>query len=368
MRKGLSYEEFLLKLKNKNISYIPIGKYINLSTKIKFQCPHGHIFESMPKDILKGRGCPYCSGRKPWVGETDMWATRPDMAKLLRNHDDGYKYTYSSHQILDWICPICGNIIQVTPNRVSQHGLYCSRCSDGFSYAEKFITSMLSQLNIEFEHEKIFSWSDNKRYDFYIKQDDILIEAQGIQHYRYTGFNNRTLKEEQDNDKYKRDIALQNGIEHYVQLDCMESSKDYICESILNSELNTIFDLSLVDWNRCNIDACGTISIEVADLFNNGYSVKEIADIKNLSTSFVVKYLKKMTESGLCDYNPLESHRNVNVERFGKMVICEEDNKIYKSIRSTKIDGYIPQRVSLCCHNQAKTHKGKHFRFYEGVS
>lgn len=368
MRKGLSYEEFLCELNDKNISYIPVGEYKNLSTKIEFQCLHGHVFKSMPKDILQGRGCPYCSGRKPWVGETDMWTTHPDMAKLLRNSDDGYKYKYSSHQTLDWICPNCGNIIKAAPNQVSQRGLYCSKCSDGFSYAEKFITSMLNQLDIEFEHEKIFSWSNNKRYDFYINQDSVLIEAQGIQHYKYTGFNNRTLEEEQANDRYKKDMALQNGIEHYVQLNCIESSQDYICQSILNSELNIIFDLSKIDWNQCNIDACGTVSVEVADLFNNGYSVKEIASIKNLGISSINKYLKKMTESGLCHYNPEESHKNSNVENFGKMVICTDDNKIYASIGSTKEDGYIPQRVSLCCHHRAKTHRGKHFEFYEEVS
>lgn len=361
-------EEFLQELVDKNIPYIPLDEYINSDTKISFSCQHGHVFQAKPSDVLKGRGCPYCYGRKPWVGETDMWTTRPDMAKLLRNPDDGYKYTYSSHQLLDWTCPICGNVIQATPNKISKCGLYCSRCSDGFSYAEKFITSMLNQLGIEFEHEKIFSWSDNKRYDFYIQKNNVLIEAQGVQHYKYTGFNNRTIEEEQANDKYKRDIALQNGIEHYVQLNCMESSMDYIHQSILNSELNIIFDLSQIDWNKCNVDACGTISVEIAKLFNDGYSTKEIASIKNLGLSSVNKYLKKMTESGLCNYNPEESHNNSNVDNFGKMVICTDDNKIYKSIGATKDDGYIPQRVSLCCHHQAKTHRGKHFEFYEEVS
>lgn len=361
-------EEFLRDLNNKNISYIPLDEYIGSDTKINFLCPHGHVFQAKPHDILNGNGCPYCSGRKPWVGETDMWTTRSDMARLLKNPNDGYRYTYGSNQILEWVCPICGNIIQTAPSQVSRRGLFCDKCSDGFSYAEKFIASMLNQLDIEFEHEKVFSWSNNKRYDFYVEQSNILIEAQGIQHYQYTGFNNRTLEEEQANDKYKRDIALQNGIRHYVQLDCRKSSKDYIYQSILNSELNFIFDLSQIDWNKCNIEACGTVYVEIANLFNSGHSVKEIADIKNLSMSSVNKYLKKMTESGLCNYNPEESHKNSNVENFGKMVICIDDNKIYASIGRTKEDGYIPQRVSLCCHHRAKTHRGKHFEFYGEVS
>ena len=41
-----------------------------------------------------------------------------------------------------------GNEIYKTGNEVYMHGLQCKYCSDGFSYAEKFMKSILSQLGI----------------------------------------------------------------------------------------------------------------------------------------------------------------------------------------------------------------------------
>lgn len=62
--KGLSKltnEEFISRVKDKNLGIKPIDKYINTKTKIRFICDHGHIFESTPNTVLSaGRGCPIC--------------------------------------------------------------------------------------------------------------------------------------------------------------------------------------------------------------------------------------------------------------------------------------------------------------------
>ena len=56
------------------------------------------------------------------------------------------------------------------------------------------------QLGINFEKEKDFEWSNNKRYDFYVKEKSCIIETHGLQHYKYTGLK-RSLKEEQENEE-----------------------------------------------------------------------------------------------------------------------------------------------------------------------
>lgn len=370
MPKKKSNDEFLQELKDKNISYIPLEEYIKSSIKIKWLCSRGHIFENTPNEILMGKGCPYCSGRYPIVGETDLWTTHPEIAKMLKNSEDGYTVSYGSHKILEWVCPKCGTIKNDSPNNVYRKGLACRMCSDGISYPEKFMICVFSQLNIDFKRYNIFEWSDGKIYDFYLPDYNMIIETHGIQHYIDSKFSysepNRTLEEEQFNDKYKEQLAILNGIEHYVQLDCRESTCEYISKSIVNSILAEIFDLSVIEWEHCDVYALNSLAIKIADLWNSGYNTNEICDNLRISQPSVLKYLKKMTKLGLCSFDSQEVHIKANIEKLGKKVICVETGKIYPSIGSVAEDGFIPSRVSMCCNKKAMSHKKMHWEFYEG--
>jgi hypothetical protein len=37
----------------------------NSITKVRFQCPHGHIWSAVPGSVLSGKGCNVCSGNQP---------------------------------------------------------------------------------------------------------------------------------------------------------------------------------------------------------------------------------------------------------------------------------------------------------------
>ena len=168
--KKLTNDEFLKRLKNKNIKYIPLEEYQGYEVKIKWACLKNtkHIFEATPLNVFGGRGCPYCSHHKVFVGETDMWTTNPKMASMLKDPEDGYKYTENSTHRLYWKCLDCGNILFKSPNTVFRQGLSCDVCSDGISYAERYMISILNQLNIKYLHDVATNWSNGKRYDFYI--------------------------------------------------------------------------------------------------------------------------------------------------------------------------------------------------------
>ena len=367
MLKRKTNEEFLIELKDKNIAYTPLEKYINYNTKISFRCSVGHIFKSTPHDIFDGNGCPYCSGRKALKGFNDLCTTHPLVSESLENKEDGYNVTFGSHKVLNWICPNCNNVIKSSVNNVTTFGLSCSACSDGISYAEKFVASLLSQLNIDFKREKTFDWSNKKRFDFYIESKDMIIETHGIQHYKENIFSTRTLQEEQENDKYKKSLALENKIKSYIELDCRESNKEYIKSSILDSELSSIFDLSKIDWEKCDYCTIDNIGVQVAQLWNEGNSAKFISNKLNIGVGSVSKYLSKMNDLGLCNYNKQRSHIKSNIKYLGKKVKCIETGKVYDSIGSVANDGFIPQKVSLCCNKKAKTHGRKHWEFCEEV-
>ena len=36
--------------------------YINASTKLRWECSEGHVWEATPNSIMRGRWCPQCAG------------------------------------------------------------------------------------------------------------------------------------------------------------------------------------------------------------------------------------------------------------------------------------------------------------------
>ena len=110
-----------------------------------------------------------------------MWDTNPELAKLLLNPEDGYKYTKGSNKKADWKCPHCDFIIKnKSIVEVYQRGLKCPQCDDGISYPNRLMFSVLNILKICFETEKLFKWCQfnykgkNYRgiYDFYFTYKD----------------------------------------------------------------------------------------------------------------------------------------------------------------------------------------------------
>ena len=60
MPKKLTHEDYLQKLQEKQIKVIPLELYISSHTNIKHICSCGHIFNSKPLNILKNRLCKKC--------------------------------------------------------------------------------------------------------------------------------------------------------------------------------------------------------------------------------------------------------------------------------------------------------------------
>lgn len=361
-------EEFIQELKDKNIIYTPLEEYKGSSTKIKWYCPKcKNTFYASPNNILKGRGCSYCrKGAKAiLVGFNDMWTTNPKLASMLLNPDDGYNYTQNSHKYTDWVCPTCHSIIHNKRiSYVNEHGVSCPNCSDGASYPEKFVFNMLKQLRVDFVYDQTREWSKARRYDFYIEDLSLIIECHGSQHYidGFVSVGGKSAKEQREIDVYKKSLALENNIKTYIELDCKISKFEYIKNSIMDSALSKIFDLSNIDWDECDeysIDSSRII--EVCKLWNEIKDTKRISTKLRISRAATIDYLKKGSTLGLCDYNAKDNMRKSK----SKSVICIETNKIYEKISNTIQDGFNPRCVSNCCRGIQDNHKGCHFKYYD---
>jgi len=370
MNNKKTHEEFCKELSSINPNIEVIGTYTKANETIKVKCLKcGGEWSPIANSLLHGNGCPYCCPfpQKVLVGFNDMWTTNPELAKLLFNPEDGYKYTQCSNKKVDWKCPHCNQIVKnKIINDVNKRGLSCPYCSDGISYPEKFLASMLKQLEIEFEKEKVFEWAKDKRYDYYLPKYNIIIEAHGKQHYCNTGFmkmNNRArnFSEEKLNDKIKMQLAKENHIKNYIVINAEYSDLNYIKENILNSSLNQLFDLSNIDWLQCHEYACKNLIKEACDYWENGVkNSTKISSLMGLSHTTIVNYLKQGAKLGWCDYNPQKVasiNGKKNGKKRGKKVICVETGQIYESISDAArhvING-SDTHISSCCKGKRKS-------------
>lgn len=299
------------------------------------------------------------------IGKTDLLTTRPDIASMFEDKDLPYHVSKGSHKKAWFICPNCGNRVYDVIRKVDSRGLRCPVCSDGISYGEKFVSNVLTQLDIDFIHDKQLSWSNRKRYDFYIESMSMIIETHGAQHYSVYGFD-KTLEEEQQNDNYKRCLALENGITTYVELDCTVSEFNYVKNSIMDSALNGIFDLSKIDWDSVFDACCNSRMIECCNMWNDGVrSVDKISKHFGYDNGTVRDYLKSCASIGLCDYKPY-CHKEVP-DNVYKSVICVDTQIVYPSLTAVEEAGFNRTQVSACCNHypHVNTSGGYNWCFYD---
>lgn len=74
---------------------------------IVWLCPKGHYYKtSIGKRTNRGDGCPYCSGKRPIPGETDLGTIHPEIKKYWNEETNGSveNYTRASGRIVNWKC------------------------------------------------------------------------------------------------------------------------------------------------------------------------------------------------------------------------------------------------------------------------
>ena len=294
----------------------------------KYKCnicgwSNGWIIEN---NLVKNIGCSCCNNKVVVEGINDIPTTAPWMVKYFQGgYDEAKLYTAKSNQRIYPICPDCGKAKDEssTINNIHKnHSIGCV-CSDNQPYTEKFMYSILEQLEINFKTHMTFRWSKkfihinpklcgNKQYDFYFKINNksYIIETHGLQHYKesFQSFGGKTLKQEQENDNLKEKLAIENGITNYIIIDCRESNLEYIKNNIINSELNNIFNLTNIDWLKCHKFALSNLVKIACDYKMNNPIMKttEIGEIMKLGGQTISRYLKQGNEIGWCKYNAKE--------------------------------------------------------------
>lgn len=373
---------------HKNIDLI--DEYTNVDDDLHFICRIcGSIFISTPHRVLRSSyGCPVCAhsqiGPSPeyknsiWESEFnelfEYYGLTEEQCKAIMPH--------SGKKIL-MKCPICGNIKNISPDAVLRNGFGCRKCSDGISYPEKFMMSLLDQLDVEYTTQYSPSWITDRRYDFYLPDYNCIIETHGLQHYEETNLIKlgvRTLKKEQDNDILKENVAKQNGIINYFIIDCRESNVKWIKNHIIDSGIQNLlhFTEESIDWNKCARDAIKTKVKDAAVLWGCGESITNIAIKLHTTRKTINQYLKIANELNLCDYSVKESYNRMGKNNLGtkhpnhKSVVQYDLNmniiKMWDCISCASNELNITQsNISMCCTGKRKTAGGFIWRYADEI-
>lgn len=171
-------------------------------TKIKIYCNKCKVFFTQrPSSHLSGCGHLKCSLRKTQAKFIE---------ESIKIHNNRYIYDkaiYVKNNIkIDIFCKKHKYFKQTPAHHLKGHG--CPKCN--ISKGENIIDLYLTKNNIEYTFQKYHQFLSNKLYfDFYIKEYDLYIEFDGIQHFKETNFFNNNLSE-----NIHKDILKNNFINH----------------------------------------------------------------------------------------------------------------------------------------------------------
>lgn len=309
-KKSKYHKEYCNELQQANPLIDVVGTYmgraINIQHKCKICC---YLWNAKPDNLLRGKGCPVCSGRIVGFApeyRNSIWASeyREYFSRYL-TEEQMKLYTPCSSKKIDVTCPDCRKYKIISIHQLKDCGLGCC-CGDGWSYPNKFVYNVLCQLNLNITPEYSPQWANKKRYDIYLTDYNLIIENHGKQHYtEQMSLTHRTLEDEIKNDNEKYYLAINNEIKYYIVLDCRESSADWIKRSILQSDLPRILHFSEedIDWTVAETYATRNMVKLAATLFNEDLNLATIARQLSVSSTTIIRWLRKATQIGWCDYH-----------------------------------------------------------------
>lgn len=212
-RSKRTYKEFSELLGD--VNYKLVGNYINVKIKVELECNKGHRYFVKPYSFKSGQRCPICCGVHSETSKLNF---------IKQVEKEGYKLVGEYINNSSKVMVECGKGHKyfVRPNDFKS-GQRCPRCNIN-SHGEVLVKKILDEYNCKYEFQKKFDkliglGNRQLSYDFFV-DDYLLIEVQGIQHFKPTTFGGRSklesieaFKYQQEHDRLKREFAKESGYE-----------------------------------------------------------------------------------------------------------------------------------------------------------
>lgn len=333
---------------------LKIVKQIRIKRKTSDRVDRGYVVKSLnyPADkndyeiteggLKRGSGCVYLHGHRV-CEETSLYSIkhlRPYIIDIEKAKNTAKK----SHQKMLFRC-ICGETKGMTVNKLTERGLTCRNCSKGLPHPEIMMLAYLQIKNIKYDYQVTYKELGLRSYDFRIKLNGVvfLLETHGEQHYYTKDRTYWKVEKIQESDNIKRNYAYDNNI-NYIELDCRESSFEFIRRQIENNEhLPSIKDSEIDNM------------LEVMEL-NSKYPIKEIIELYETNKLATHKIADKYNISRDAIVGVLKRN-NITLRSSGETqateVRCVETGEVFKSMNDAE------RRTGVSCTSIGMNIKGK---------
>lgn len=218
----MTHEEFVEKASTLNQGIEILGKFESRSKYVDVKCRKtecGHEWKMTGNNIIKGRGCPKCSGSYVYSHE--------EYTKMVKKKNNNIEVV-SQYSGMNEKCTFYCNKHKIEFTRLAktmvydQHRCGCFICNHNASENEVFLylkgLDNIISLTRQKTFESLVGLKGGKlSYDFYIEMSGrkILIERQGQQHEQpieYFG-GEEQFRSQKEHDRIKKVFAKENGYE-----------------------------------------------------------------------------------------------------------------------------------------------------------
>ncbi len=202
--KKMDTYQYKLRLKALDPEYELRSKFINVATKVTYyhkEC--GRTFDMKPRDFKRGQRCSLCFGTPLKTTEEfrkEVHLLSSGEYELVSEYVNTYTHVKVKH--LE-----CGNIYPVQPRKFISENSRCPICND--SKSGKFVRFLLEEANIAYEVEKKYDELNNLRFDFLLKDFNILLELDGAFHF-IPYYGEDRLKAQRERDLRKNNFCLES--------------------------------------------------------------------------------------------------------------------------------------------------------------
>lgn len=179
--------------------------------KVWWLCKNNHSWQAAISWRSSGNGCPYCAGKLPIIGETDLSSVKPELLSEWDYEKNKAEFgltpesvTAHSNKKVWWKCSRGHEWLSTIDHRTNGHG--CPTCSRHLqkSYPETAIFFFLSSIYPDAIQSYKSDFLGKLELDIYIPSVETAIEYDG------SAYHNRKFSSTRENKKYL--IASSHGI------------------------------------------------------------------------------------------------------------------------------------------------------------
>lgn len=320
-----------------------------------WRCPSGHEWQQRIKTLAETKhGCPYCSGRYPVVGQTDLASQCPEIAKewnyaknfgLMDNYGRDVStpdrvMRYSGLSVW-WTCSQCGHDYSCKIRHRNEDRNTCPYCNNPVVLGKNDLLSQYPLIASEWDYDKNVNLTDMRGRDISAPAKISIQSSVSV-----------WWKCSQCGHEWQSAVATRTGAARRKtkgHFGCPECARRANCKQVCCLDTGVTYDRT--------VDAAKTVGLK-----DSSGIVSACRDIVRVSGGYHWRYVDeycKGTDCSACKYRIL-----VKTSSRLMKVRCVETGVVYLSLKeASALTGINKGCIWNCCTGKQLTAGGYHWEY-----